>query len=265
MSDIFWLTIGQLFTQDRSHARRHRSLKSRLARLTLFCLLLAGAYAAFTAQRSGALSVQDVQVTGAQAVKVQDVVARTDLIGKSVFNIDAAAASASVESIPYVASAEVKPGLLSTTVRVVVTERAPAIRVLAGGRYYLADNTGVVLEETQGGPHVPVLELKDRRPLQPGEKLDGRQVAFALTLYGELASSIRPVVDRITYTAAGGYEIVSSAGWQAVIGDDTQVGVKAEVLRQVLLRRGVQYVDVSSPSVPYYRATSPKPTGGART
>lgn len=265
MSDLFWLTLGQIFTHDRGHARRRRSVKSRLARLATFVLLLGGAYLLVSAQRSGALSVSDVQVAGTEHVRASDVVARSGLMGKSIFTIDAATAASAVESMPYVLSAEVRPGFLSGAVRIDVVERAPALRVIADGRSFLADNTGIVLEEAAGGPRLPVLELKDRKQLQPGEKLDGRQVAFALTLYGELASSIRPVVDRFIYSAASGYEIRSTAGWHAVIGDETQVGVKAEVLRQVLLRRGVQYVDVSSPSVPYYRAAKPDRSGDSQT
>ena len=118
---------------------------------------------------------------------------------------------------------------------------------------YLVDDTGVVLEKVERQPRVPVLEMDDARRLTAGTRLDPDQVAFVLTLFSQLPVEVRPVVEKLTYDRALGYQLISSAGWRAILGDSSQIGVKSQVLRQVLAKKQVALVDVSAPATPYYR------------
>ncbi len=253
MPAIFWLTVGRLFMRDRSPVRRRLSWPQRIARFLAALIICGVGYAAYAIPRTEALQVQHVEVLGTDRLSREEVTARSGLAGASILRVPGDEAEARLEKLPYVASATVDSGW-STTVTVHVRERVPRLVWRSGGKAYLVDDSGMVLEEAPNNARLPVLDSPRGATPQLGGRVDPGVVGFALRLYSSLPPEVRPAANRLVYEDGRGYTLYSSAGWTAVIGDATQVGVKGEVLRRVLGRKAVSYVDVSNPATPYYRA-----------
>lgn len=263
MSALLWMTLGRLFARDRSPARRKLTWKGRLLRLLVMCVAAAALYGVYVIPRTPALKVQTVEVEGLQHLSKEEVVDRSGLVGRGLYAVRSHDVEGRLEAMSYVARATVDIGL-STTVRVRIEERVPRLVWRSEKGTYLVDGTGVVLEKVAHSPRLPLLQSGSAEPLRRGDRLDSRQVAFVLTLFGELPADVRPVIEKLTYDKAVGYQLVSTAGWTAAIGDDTQVGVKTQVLRRVLKRKGVEFVDVSAPTSPYYRTAAARKSGSGR-
>lgn len=209
-------------------------------------------YGAYQAPRTAALQVQQVEVQGARQLTDAQVRQVTGLIGTPFWSLDTGEVEAKLERLPYVASATVSAGW-SSTARVQLEERTAHVVWRNATGSYLVDVEGVVLEEAREGVQLPLLEVEDNRALVPGQILDARQLLFVLTLYSELPGSLQPGSARLRFDPVIGYSLVSRDGWTAVIGDASDIGVKAEILQRVLKRGKVSFVDVSSPTTPYYR------------
>ncbi len=258
MQDLLWTTVGRLLTRDRSPARRRLSRRAKLVRFLGLALLVCAGFIIYQVPRVEALRIQRVEVSGASHVTAQEIIERSGLMGRSFLGLPGRGVPERLEQIPYVAHAQVETGL-STVARVEIQERVPRLLVKTRSGMYLVDDTGVILERVSRPTRLPMLETNDRRRLAPGTRLDPEQVAFVLTLFAQLPVDVRPAVEKLTYDRALGYELVSTAGWRAILGDADQIGVKSQVLRQVLARRNVGLVDVSAPATPYYRLrSSPK-------
>lgn len=256
-SGLFWMSVGRLLARERPAVRRRLTWKGRLLRLGLLLLLGATAYAVYAIPRTPALQVQMVEVEGVQALSAEDVIAETGLLGHSIFLVRSGPIERRLEQHPYVARATVEHGL-NSTVHVRIVERTPRLVWKSGGEMYVIDDSGVVLEKVTRRPRLPMLETAEEVTLVPGARIDTARVSFVLGLFSGLPVDVRPVTEKLVYRPESGYELVSTAGWSAIVGDESQVGVKAAVLRQVLTKPGVQFVDVSAPGNPYYRLHKPR-------
>lgn len=257
MSALFWTTIGRMLARERTPVRRRQTPWRTLARIVLVLAIAALAYGGYAASRNSAFRVREVEVRGLERLTREEVVRTSGLLGASILRLPSAEAEARLERLPYVARASAHGGW-SSPVRLEIEERAPRLVLRRGGKSYLVDDSGVVLEQVSRPPRLPLLVLATKAggDLRPGDRLESGQSAFALAVYGELPQTLRPEVERLTYREGAGYALSSSAGWTAALGDGTQPGVKVEVLRRVLSRKGVSFVDVAVPSAPYYRRGS---------
>ncbi len=253
MARMFWLTVGALFARERRPAERRRAGRGRLSRTAGLLLVLLALVGSYLAPRTEALKVQRVQVEGADPGSVPEIRQKSGVIGESFWLVRAGDVEKRLEQLPYVSRANVDRGLFSTSVSIRIEERAAQAVWRNPSGAYLVDDTGLVLQKLVTTPRLPILEVADPRPLRPGEKVDASQIAFALALYDALPVELRPVAEKLKWDQGKGYQLVSSGGWTAVLGDATQSEVKLEVLRRVLARGGVTLVDVSSPTTPYYR------------
>jgi len=252
MRRLFWLSVGRLFLREPRPVRARFTGFRLVLRGVLLLLLVVVGFAAYAAPRSSAFKVQHVLVEGTEQLSTEEVTRLSGVSGVSLWQALPATVEARLERAPYIARAEVDVGL-SRTVHIAVTERVPRAVWRTARAIYLVDETGYVIEEVSSTLRLPTIEIADAPALQVGEKVDAVHLVFLLTLYAELPDEVRPVVEKLTYSTATGYTLVSTAGWTAVLGDVERVGVKAQVLRQVLTRRRVTFVDVSSPTTPYYR------------
>lgn len=252
MPELFWMTVGRLLARDRSPARRKATWRVKVVRLTGVLLIALALYGVYAVPRIETLHVQTVLVEGTQRLTEQEIIDATGLVGRSILAVRSVPVEAQLERMPYVASAKVEHGW-SGTVRVLVEERTPRLVVASNNRMFLLDATGVVLEPVAGRSGFPVLEVESDALPQLGQKLAGDHVEYALRLFSELPPEVRDVAGKLSYRTELGYELTSTAGWTAILGDDTQLGVKAATLQQVVARKNVTLVDVSSPANPYYR------------
>ncbi len=252
MARIFWTTLGRWLVRESSPVRTAPTWKSRIPRVLGVLLLIGCGYAAYQAPRTSALQVQSVEVAGVRHLTEAQVRQVAGLKGTPFWRVNSAEVEARLEQLPYIASATVTAGW-SSTAQVQLEERTAHVVWRNATGSYLVDAEGVVLEEAPEGVQLPVLEVEDDRALVPGQVLDARQLLFVLTLYSELPGSLQPGTARLKYDPVTGYSLVSKSGWTAIIGDASDIGVKAEVLHKVLKRGKVSFVDVSSPTTPYYR------------
>ncbi|MDQ3327987.1 MAG: FtsQ-type POTRA domain-containing protein [Chloroflexota bacterium] len=252
MRRFFWVTVGKLFFREPRTVRAKLTGLRLVLRGVLLLLLAVAAYGVYAAPRSGALTIQHVLVEGTDQLTTSEVARLSRVSGVSLWNARPAPIAERLERGPYIARAEVHVDL-SRTVHIAVTERVPRAVWRTAGEAYLVDETGYVIEEATSTSRLPTIEIADAPELRVGETIGAAHLAFLLTLYAELPDEVRPVVEKLTYSPATGYSLVSTAGWTAVFGDAERVGVKAQVLQQVLERGGITFVDVSSPTTPYYR------------
>lgn len=253
MTSMVWTVVGRMLARKSASVRPAPSLRGRMLRVLALLLVGLCVYAVYQAPRTELLQIRKLEVQGVRHMTAGEIREVSGLIGTPIWRVDTAKAEERLERLPYVARATVDAGW-SSEVGIRIEERSPHVVWRNATGSYLVDAEGIVLEKAAEKPQLPLLEVEEDRVLVPGQKLDARQLLFVLTLYSELPNSLRPNVAKLTYSEGNGYQLVSTSGWTAVLGDASRIGVKAEVLRQVLKRGKVKFMDVSSPTTPYYRA-----------
>ena len=254
MRRLFWVAVGSLIFREPRAVRARRTWFGLAIRGALLLLLLAVGYGVYAAPRSSTFKVQRILVEGTEQLTTAEVARLSGVSGANLWHARPATVESRLERVPHIARADVDIDL-SRTVHIAVSERVPRAVWRVAGKSFLIDETGYVIEEVSTTSRLPTIEVAEAPTLQPGEKVDGEHLVFLLTLYAELPDEVRPVVEKLTYSPGTGYTLVSTAGWTAVLGDAERVGVKAQVLRHVLARKGVTFADVSSPTTPYYRTS----------
>jgi len=124
---------------------------------------------AFTSPR---LRLQEVKVTGTQRLSPADVqrVGRVPL-GQNVFRCNLVQVSTQLRTDPIIKDAVVTRELPGT-IRVVVTERVPAIQIMAGADRFDADEDGFVFQRAGALKRdLPLIQLPSKKLPAIGQKL----------------------------------------------------------------------------------------------
>lgn len=253
MSGFFWLTVGRIFAQDRSPVRKRGGWGGRVLRFALVLAVAGAIIFAFKFPDLQFFAVREVHVYGAGQISADQVAASSGFDGRNIVLLDPGKEVARLESNPYISSATVQRNWLSRTVEIDIQERTPQLVWENSTGSYLVSDTGVVLQEVKAVPRMPTIQVYDKHKLVPGDRIDRQQVASALTLYQQLPPDLKPEIEKVTYDPETGYRVISTAGWTAVLGDNSRMQVKLDVMRVLLNKRGVKLVDVSNPVTPYYR------------
>ncbi len=198
---------------------------------------------------AGLADVETVEVTGAQTVTVQDVLAAAGVEpGVPLAAVDTAGVAVRVGALPGVGTVDVGRSLLHT-VTVAVTERVPVA---------IADTPqGPALVDVTGLPYKPASAAsRCRGSTFPGVGPDDAATRSALAVLAALPEPLRTQVQTVDVGVSG-----SGAG-QVTLGltDDRQVrwgtpdraAEKAAVLGPLLTQSGRVY-DVASPELPTVR------------
>jgi cell division protein FtsQ len=235
--------------RSRRIAVRRDQGRRRLKRLSAVLGVVAVVVAAAAVTQTSLLDVDRVRVAGASRTAVEDVARAAGIDhGEPMVSVDAAAAAARVEDLPWVDAASVTrrwPG----TVLVRVTEREPlAVVEVTEGRMALVDQDGRVLDVTaRVPPELPRVTGVDGR-IAEGQAL-GRTARDALVV-------LRALHDRLpgTVTAvATDLDAELASGGRVRFGsvddlDDKIVAVET-VLADVDLE-GLELLDVRVPGSP---------------
>jgi cell division protein FtsQ len=236
-----WLRSGRLV-----------SLLAFLASVgTLAYLLTAGRY-----------DVQRVTVEGAGALKADQVIAASGVLGRPIWFVGIAEAEARLRENPYVESAQVQLALPDQAV-IRVVERRPEVRWQAGNVQYLVDGRGQVLAAAQEPAKPDVLVIIDRTTaqLEPGDQIDTDALsltrALALRLPGELAFA--PA--QIGWDSGLGVYVRSAAGQTIIFGQSTQLDRKIAILGALLKdQTAFTYLDLRASNPFYQNALQPTPS-----
>jgi cell division protein FtsQ len=195
---------------------------------------------------SSAFDVTDVEVSGATPETLPAVrAAATVPADSSLLWLDTSAVAARVQTIPRVATVDVRRSLLHT-VTVTVTEREPVAAVPLGAGVALVDGTGFAYRTMPAPPPgIPRLVLGPGLAPSPTDPTTTAAVRVLASLPAPLRSSVTELRALspydVSFTVAGGRTV----RW----GADAQDARKAAVLGPLLTRPGSTY-DVSSPDLP---------------
>lgn len=200
--------IGAVVVDPRFRARRIAVRKGagrrRLNRLVILVLVAVLALTTVIVLKSPVLDVDEVSVTGAQAVDAAAIVEATGVeIGSALLLVDLDAVQRSVEALPWVEEATVTrdlPGGLAID----VIERRPAAIVTAGGTSVLVDPDGHVLSAADPASFPAAISpfptfvsvVAPEAPPAPGGRVDPAlldAVALAERLRGDPANVVAAV------------------------------------------------------------------------
>ena len=200
--------------------------------------------------------VRSVTVTGTRLVSTEQVVAAADVPpGTPLSRVDAGAVTRRVETIRQVSSATVTLDW-PDHVAIAVTERVPVMAVrMANGSYDLVDPSGVIVLSKMAKPAgLPLFTT----PLSGAALRADPGVAAASAVLAELAPALARTVSSLSVAplpgGSGGGAFAESqqvtlsikGGKTIVWGDPSNAAAKNREL-EILLRNGVNYVNVSAP------------------
>lgn len=205
-------------------------------------------------ERSSLVALDEVRVVGTQRLTPDQVREAADLrLGTSTLRLRLAQAEARVEELPLVDEADIRR-VDPLTVEITVTEREPAIMVVAGSRALLLDETGVLLLEGRD-PGLVVVELPGPTPLPALGERPARDTALgnAVAFHQELSGPLRAEIVRYRASGPRDLEAELAGGVRAILGEAVRVDEKVRALGAVLEDLGaedVTAIDVRAPGAP---------------
>jgi cell division septal protein FtsQ len=228
----------------RSRSRRWLALRPVLAALTVLAVL---AGAAWVALASDLLAVRTVEVSGAQRLSTEQVLAAADVeMGRPLVLTDTEAIGARVtEALPPARDASVRRAW-PTGLRIEVAERVAAAVLPAAAGVHLVDAEGVVFATQRQAPAgVPVIDAA------PGAGQDTLRAAVAVVT--ALPPDIAEMVTAVTARTPHAVELALTGDRIVVWGGAERSQRKAVVLSALMSQPATVY-DVSAPDAPTTRS-----------
>lgn len=225
--------------------------RRRLRVLVGATVLSVATVAGWGSLRSALLDVDKVVVEGAAHLGVGEVVAASLVArGQAMVDVDAPAAARAIETLPWVARAEVSrswPG----RVMIRVTERAAvALASTDDGAWSLLDRGGLVLDQVADRPPGLVVVTTGAPAVPPGSVLSG--VDDLVAVAASVPGAVRPAVEAVAYGDAG-IELRLRPGGVVRMGSAESLAEKFRALATVLGRvdtSGMVSLDLRHPSSP---------------
>jgi len=223
--------------------------------LVLVAALAAATYVATAPQ----FRVRDIRVTGVQMLKPAEVIALSGAAERMIWAVDTVRIAAVLAANHYVEGVSVH-AYLPDRLDIVITERRPDIRWVAGGQAFLVDATGLVLGRPAAGDDAAdVLAVQDLsgQPIEPGTRIDVSVLNLCRELALRLSDERGVSIATITWHPIDGVVVTTLAQQRIVIGDDSRLDEKIAVIRW-LHDEQIAYTSLDvRPEAPYYRTDGP--------
>ena len=207
--------------------------RKRLKRLLLLVAVAALALSAVVVLRSPVLDVDEVVVVGTSRLDPATIRSEAGIDqGSPLLLADLGAATERIESLPWVAAAEVTrdlPGRVDIT----ISEREAAAVVAGEGAAVLVDVDGRVLEQASSAPGGFVQVLAAERPPEPGATVDA-DLLTAVGLAGRLRVNPAGAVAAVHLEPSLRLQLVE--GGVVELGDASALDAKVEAFRTVHAR-----------------------------
>lgn len=218
---------------------RRRSRRNRWIALAVVVALVAGAIALVV---SPVLDVDRIVVDGTETVDVEQVLdaAAVDT-GTPLALVDLAAVRTQVRGLSGVAAASVTREW-PDTVRVVVVEEEPLVRVRSGGTEAVVASTGALLAEAEGSGSLPLLELPGGA-LGDADRLPD-ELAPALVVYARMPEALRTTLASGRVDDAGSMWFDLADGATVRFGPVQDVPAKLAALQAFLEQVHLECLDV---------------------
>ncbi len=209
--------------------RRMLSLRTVLVVTFVTAFVVAG----YGIKQSGLLGIRHVDVVGAQVLNERVLVERSGLKGRYLLTADLGAAKRRLEELPLVARAEVERSW-PVGVRIRIYERQGWALWERGGRRYVVDADGHILQNVEAPPNSPtILDVRDG----DSEAVEAAQA--------DVVRAVRELRDRMPAVAGlqprlfrfeegRGLIVTASDGRTAIFGDGADLEYKLAVWRAVL-------------------------------
>ena len=197
------------------------------------------------------LSVNQVQVVGAKATDPADVVQAAGLDRRPLMiHVDGGLVDRRVGRLSWIATVHTERHWPST-VRLVVTERAPVAQAAAGSQWAMVDRTGRVLSLGDREPSL-VAVGGIPAPGPPGTRL-GRPAGDALLVATRLPAELRPAVGEVDVLDGPEVELRLRTGGLIRLGPVTNLPDKLVAAVTVLAKvdaHRLRVLDVRVPEAP---------------
>jgi len=199
--------------------------------------------------------IRDVSIEGAHHVTVDAIVAASGLLGAQAFTASASRArDRLLHALPALRDARVEIRIPDHA-GVVLSERVPTLRWIAGGVEWFVDADGVLFSsiDPRGAPDLRVTDERSAR--QAGDRLDPALVDAAAKLARLAPQDLRPdaTSPRVVLTSGSNglvLRVGAAAGWEIRFGGaeriDDKIALVKRFLRDNPLRK-LDYVDVRTP------------------
>jgi cell division protein FtsQ len=227
--------------------------RRRLRRLVLAVGLVALVFAAGGIVLSPLLDVDRIVIAGA-GPRLDEVRAAAEVErGTAILLLDTGAASERIESLAWVAHADVVrevPG----TVKIQVTARPPVAFVpRSDGTYGVVDATGTVVSVEAAPPPGLTSLVSDAPDVEPGDRIRPRAAAVVAAALGPLADRVTRVFVDQTFEDQDRAALLLADGSEVRLGRLDRLAEKARAADAVLRSLDgtpVTYLDVRVPSAP---------------
>ncbi len=228
----------------RRWARRWLTWRYVVAVLVLLALVGGGVYAVYF---SSALSVQGVDVAGAETVAVDDVLAAADVpTGGPLATLDLVAIQRRVAArLDAVRTVEVTRRW-PHDVLITVVEREPLAVIQLGGRLLAVDESGAIFDGD--GPATADLPRIETPGRSVGSDADAR--LEAVRVVAALPDQVRDLVDHVELRSVDEVDLVLRDDRLVRWGSAEASQQKGEVLLVLLRRQQAEVYDVSVPDQP---------------
>lgn len=247
---------SRIDTDPRISRRRRAVARSKRRRLfTVLAVACGLAFAAWVAFWSPLLTVRHIRLVGARHVTTSEVARVADISsGRNLLLLSTSDVAKSVETLPWVASAQVDR-ILPGTVRVRVDERRAALQLSLGAARWLIDAHGDVLAPARADTSLPILGGVETEHVRPGARLHSPEVVTALTTWRHLPTTIKGHVKAIIAASATRITLSLDDGtvvrWGSASDAHDKAVVLAALLKQVHAQQiDVAYIDVRVPDDP---------------
>ena len=182
-----------------------------------------------------------------KGTKIQD--------GLSVFFLNPSRAAAELKKLPEVKDARVSL-MIPNHLKIVIAERVPKVAWTQANVTWWVDETGKVLAMINPADvpaTSPSAASMDAAPLQSGFQVDS--VAIRSILH---YNALNPESAQYRFDPEKGISLVTSEGWPAHLGDDSNSETKLALLKTMsadFAQRGIRpvYLDLRVPDAPAYK------------
>ena len=199
--------------------------------------------------------IRDVSIEGSHHVTVDAVVTASGLLEAQAFTASAPRArDRLLRALPALRDARVEIRIPDQA-RVVLTERAPTLRWIAGGVEWFVDGDGVLFSsiDPHGAPELRVTDERSAR--QAGDRLDPALVDAATKLARLGPQDLRADATSPRVVLASGanglvLRVGAPAGWEIRFGGAERIDDKIALVKRYLRdnpQRKLDYVDVRTP------------------
>jgi len=173
--------------------------------------------------------IEKVGVTGTHLTDPGTVDQFADLEGRNPFTVDSSAAAQRVMNLGVYQDVNVSIHLPSSAT-VAVTEQTPAYIWKVDPTLYLVAHDGTIIGPTTSESQRVIVVDADHQPVRIGQKLDPRILEEAAYLLATLPSTTSLAPRYLLYSQAMGIMVPTSKGFTIVIGDDTNLPEKLQML-----------------------------------